>query len=193
MTDQPRSPFARVLRLALGVLDPPPGRGRIVLAVAYGLICHAVFAVAVLAMIVAMFFGLSESLGRVPAPWHWLANAALIAQFPLAHSVLLSRRGRAILARLTRRRMGKRWPPPPTRSSPRCNWPRSSCSGPPAGSSGCGPRARPSGRSAPPMPPRGFCWSRPAMTWARRCPIPMPPSTRWFASMCWNTSATSTG
>ena len=34
-------------------------------------------------MIVAMFFGMSESLGALTAPWSYVANAALILQFPL--------------------------------------------------------------------------------------------------------------
>jgi protein-S-isoprenylcysteine O-methyltransferase Ste14 len=63
-------------------------------------LCHALFATAVLAMIVAMFFGLSESLGTVPWPLAALSNAALIAQFPLVHSLLLTGRGGRLLARL---------------------------------------------------------------------------------------------
>ena len=94
------------MRLVMGLFRAPPGVGRIALAVAYGVICHAVFAVAVIAMIVAMFFGMSESLGRVPAPWHILTNALLILQFPLAHSVLLTARGRAFLAKLAPRPYG---------------------------------------------------------------------------------------
>ncbi|MHA7850416.1 methyltransferase family protein [Roseovarius sp.] len=94
------------MRLVVGLFRAPPGAGRIALAVAYGGVCHAVFAVAVIAMIVAMFFGMSESLGRVPAPWYILANALLILQFPLAHSVLLTARGRAFLARLAPRPYG---------------------------------------------------------------------------------------
>ncbi|MEO0362404.1 MAG: isoprenylcysteine carboxylmethyltransferase family protein, partial [Pseudomonadota bacterium] len=90
----------RLTDLALGALRPPPGRRRILIAYAYGAACHALFGIAVLAMIAAMFFGMSESFGRVPAPWSILANAALILQFPLAHSVLLSKRGGAWLARL---------------------------------------------------------------------------------------------
>ena len=57
-------------------------------------------------MIVAMFFGMSESFGRVPAPWFILANVLLVVQFPLAHSLLLSRRGGQILARLAPRAFG---------------------------------------------------------------------------------------
>lgn len=90
----------RLLRLALGTLRPPKGRERIALAFAYGVICHTIFALAVLAMITAMFFGMSASLGRVPAPWSYLANAALVLQFPLAHSILLTRRGGRFLTRL---------------------------------------------------------------------------------------------
>jgi protein-S-isoprenylcysteine O-methyltransferase Ste14 len=94
------TPLIRLLRLAGGALTPPPGRGRIALAYAYGLLCHAVFAVAVLAMMVAMFFGMSESLGTVPWPWAFFANALLLAQFPLAHSLLLTGPGGRLLTRL---------------------------------------------------------------------------------------------
>lgn len=89
-----------LVRLVLAALRAPPGAGRIALALGMGLLCHLVFAAAVLAMIVAMFFGLSESFGRVPWPWAALANAALILQFPLVHSALLTDRGRQFLARL---------------------------------------------------------------------------------------------
>jgi protein-S-isoprenylcysteine O-methyltransferase Ste14 len=41
----------------------------------------------------------SESLGTVPWPWAALANAALIVQFPLAHSLLLTGQGGRLLAR----------------------------------------------------------------------------------------------
>ncbi|MGI9125864.1 MAG: methyltransferase family protein [Mycobacterium sp.] len=51
-------------------------------------------------MMVAMFFGMSRSLGTVPAPWNWVANFLLLLQFPAAHSLLLTTRGRALLGRL---------------------------------------------------------------------------------------------
>jgi protein-S-isoprenylcysteine O-methyltransferase Ste14 len=95
-----QSLFNRLLTLALGTLRPPPGGARIALALLYGLVCHSAFAVAVLAMIVAMFFGMSESFGRVPAPWSVLANIALIVQFPIVHSLLLSPRGGMFLTKL---------------------------------------------------------------------------------------------
>lgn len=96
--DDPR--FAGLLRLIRAALRPPAGAGRIALALSLGVATHLVFAAAVLAMIVAMFFGLSESFGRVPQPWAWAANLALIVQFPLAHSLFLTAGGGRVLARL---------------------------------------------------------------------------------------------
>ena len=90
----------RLITLVLGTFRPPPGKKRIVVAFAYGAICHSIFGLAVLAMIVAMFFGMSMSLGRVPAPWSVFANIALIIQFPVVHSRLLTRRGGGLLAKL---------------------------------------------------------------------------------------------
>lgn len=92
--------IARLITLIRAALRPPAGAGRIALALALGVLCHTLFAAGVLAMIVAMFFGLSESLGAVPWPWAALANAALIVQFPLAHSLLLTGPGGRLLARL---------------------------------------------------------------------------------------------
>ncbi|SIT89022.1 Protein-S-isoprenylcysteine O-methyltransferase Ste14 [Yoonia rosea] len=94
------SPLKRLLTLCLGVLRPPAGRKRIAVAFLYGSVCHVIFAAAVMAMITAMFFGMSESLGRVPGTWAILANALLILQFPLMHSLLLSARGRRLLGYL---------------------------------------------------------------------------------------------
>ena len=76
------------------------------LAICYGVVCHVIFLLGVGSMMAAMFFGMSRSLGRVPAPWSWVANVALLAAFPLAHSLLLTNRGRALLARLAPRESG---------------------------------------------------------------------------------------
>ena len=83
----------RLIALVFGLLDMPPGRSRIALALAYGVVCHVVFALTVGAMVAAMFFGMSKSFGRVPQPWSYVANASLILQFPLTHSILLGDRG----------------------------------------------------------------------------------------------------
>lgn len=70
------------------------------MAWAYGIVCHTIFAAAVIAMIVAMFFGMSVSLGTLPAPWSYIANALLLLQFPLVHSLLLTQRGGRKLAHI---------------------------------------------------------------------------------------------
>jgi methanethiol S-methyltransferase len=66
-------------------------------AVTYGVLCHGLFVAAIAAMIYEMYFGLGRAWGRVPAPWSWIANAALLLQFPVGHSLLLTRRGRRML------------------------------------------------------------------------------------------------
>jgi protein-S-isoprenylcysteine O-methyltransferase Ste14 len=98
MLDDPR--IARLCALIKAASRPPAGAGRIALALAMGAICHVIFAIAVLAMMAAMFFGLSESFGIVPWPWAFLTNAFLVLQFPLVHSLLLTPRGMALTAKL---------------------------------------------------------------------------------------------
>lgn len=98
LLDDPR--IARQITLLRAALNAPRGFGRIAGALALGAICHAIFALAVAAMIGAMFFGMQYSLGGVPWPMAALTNAALILQFPLAHSLLLSRAGQGLLARM---------------------------------------------------------------------------------------------
>lgn len=80
--------------------------GRAAVALSYGIICHTFFVIGVGTMMVAMFFGMSRSLGTVTAPWSWVANAALLLQFPVSHSLLLTNSGRAVLARLAPRGTG---------------------------------------------------------------------------------------
>jgi protein-S-isoprenylcysteine O-methyltransferase Ste14 len=92
--------ISRLVILVRAALRPPAGVRRVALALVFGLLCHSLFALGVLAMVVATFFGLSESLGTVPWPWAALTNAALVVQFPLAHSLLLTGSGGRFLARL---------------------------------------------------------------------------------------------
>ena len=80
--------------------EQPNSGARRFLAVIYGVGCHLSFAVRVGTMMAAMYFGMSRSLGTVPPPWNWLSNAALLAQFPIGHSLLLTNRGRRLLSRL---------------------------------------------------------------------------------------------
>ncbi|CCE02543.1 hypothetical protein [Bradyrhizobium sp. STM 3809] len=93
------SHLSRLTALLRSALAAPAGAGRIAIALASGVVCHALFGLAVLAMIGAMFFGMSESFGRVPWPWAYVVDAALLLQFPLVHSLLLGP-GRRWLARL---------------------------------------------------------------------------------------------
>ena len=92
--------IAGLIRLVTSAIAPPKGPGRIALALTMGVVCHTAFALGVLAMMVAMFYGMSESLGQVPWPWAIAANAILLAQFPLAHSWFLTGRGGRWLERL---------------------------------------------------------------------------------------------
>jgi len=104
VTSEPN--LRRLAALARDACRPPPGARRIALALCYGAACHAIFAAAVLAMVAGMFHGMGAGLGTVPWPWAALANAALVAQFPLAHSFLLSGPGERLLARLAPRPHG---------------------------------------------------------------------------------------
>lgn len=67
------------------------------LALAYGAACHAIFGIAALTMVIVMGSGMTLGLGRVPDPWSWVANVALLLQLPIGHSFLLSDRGRRVL------------------------------------------------------------------------------------------------
>jgi ubiquinone biosynthesis O-methyltransferase len=69
------------------------------LAAAYGAVCHILFAAGVGMMMAQMYAGMSRGFGSLAAPWSFIANALLLAQFPLAHSFLLSQAGRNRLAR----------------------------------------------------------------------------------------------
>ena len=78
---------------------PSRTAGRLV-AIAYGVGCHILFVLGVGAMMVEMAFGMSRSWGTLAPPWRWIADTALLLQFPVAHSLLLSRQGRKLLGRL---------------------------------------------------------------------------------------------
>jgi protein-S-isoprenylcysteine O-methyltransferase Ste14 len=76
------------------------------LAAAYGVLCHASFLAGIGAMMVGIYTGLSCGLGRLGGGAAFAADALLILQFPLAHSLLLSEAGRGRLARLAPRPLG---------------------------------------------------------------------------------------
>lgn len=97
----------RLWALILGALRPPAGGRRIALALTFGVVVHSIFALAVLAMILAMFFGMSRSLGTVPWPYAVLTNSLLVLQFAIIHSLLLTGPGGRFLARLVPGRHGQ--------------------------------------------------------------------------------------
>ncbi len=78
------------------------------IAVAYGVSCHTLFTLGVGAMMFEMAFGMSRCRGSLPSPWREIADCVLLLQFPLAHSLLLSRRGRQLLGRLAPLGLGGR-------------------------------------------------------------------------------------
>lgn len=80
--------------------DTHPAVRRPIVAICYGVVCHLCFLLGVGTMMATMYFGMSRSIGTVAQPWNWIANAALLIQFPLVHSLLLGTRGRALLGRL---------------------------------------------------------------------------------------------
>jgi protein-S-isoprenylcysteine O-methyltransferase Ste14 len=72
---------------------------RRLLALAWAVLCHGSFAVAVSAMALGLGCGMRLGIGRLDGLERWIANGLLCVQFPLAHSWLLTRRGRRLLAR----------------------------------------------------------------------------------------------
>jgi len=70
---------------------------RWMIASLYGLLCHVIFTVSVVSMLVAMYFGMSESFGKIPHPYSYFFNLLLLLQFPIAHSFLLSSVGKKFL------------------------------------------------------------------------------------------------
>ncbi len=70
------------------------------LALAYGLVCHLSFAAAVASMALALFFGMRIGMGPFHGWTSLVANTLLIASFPVAHSWLLSPKGRRFMGKL---------------------------------------------------------------------------------------------
>lgn len=82
----------------MATLRPIP---RVLTALGYGALTHLAFGVGVGSMVVCMGFGMQLGQGPFAGWLAWLANAALLLQFPLAHSWFLSGPGRGWLARLS--------------------------------------------------------------------------------------------
>jgi protein-S-isoprenylcysteine O-methyltransferase Ste14 len=78
-------------------------QARRTLALSYGFLTHGLFAGGVALMMVELFDGLQDGVGGGPPVVRALVDAALLLQFPLLHSFLLSERGRRILRLLAPR------------------------------------------------------------------------------------------
>lgn len=74
------------------------------LALGYGVVCHAAFALAVGTMTVSLWTGLAWGQGSLQGGAALVANTALLLQFPLLHSFLLSPLGKPWLHLLAPRR-----------------------------------------------------------------------------------------
>lgn len=76
-------------------------------AFGYGVVCHALFAVAIAFAVWGLYTGLQSGRGVLHGRAALLVNFALLVQFPVLHSFLLSTRGRRILGRLAPLGLGR--------------------------------------------------------------------------------------
>jgi protein-S-isoprenylcysteine O-methyltransferase Ste14 len=88
-------------------VTPKPRLADRIWAVLWGAACHGAFGAAIVAMVANLFAGMQLGLGRLAGPAALAANAALVLQFPVLHSLLLTGRGRRVLARLAPRGLGR--------------------------------------------------------------------------------------
>lgn len=76
-------------------------------ALVYGAACHLAFALGIAAMIYSLYFGMQAGRGGLQGGAAWAVNTALVLQFAVGHSFLLSRRGRGLLRRLAPLGLGR--------------------------------------------------------------------------------------
>ena len=87
--------------------SPPYSTTQRWIALGYGVLTHAIFAVAIGAMFFSLHSGLTMGRGRLSGWLGFGANFLLLAQFALSHSVLLGERGRRWMARLAPLGLGR--------------------------------------------------------------------------------------
>ena len=90
-------PLAELITLAYNTFLSFQFSKRWMIAFLYGFFCHIIFTASVVTMFVAMFFGMSQSFGKIPAPYSYFFNLLLLLQFPIFHSFLLSSIGKKYL------------------------------------------------------------------------------------------------
>ena len=86
--------------------SPATAFNRRLIALTYGVVAHSLFLIGVGAMLLNLHEGMRWSLGTARGTGALIANALLVLQFPIAHSLLLGRRGFGVLARLAPGRFG---------------------------------------------------------------------------------------
>jgi protein-S-isoprenylcysteine O-methyltransferase Ste14 len=69
--------------------------------------CHGIFGIAIALMVANLYAGMGFGLGTLRGPGAVVADLALVLQFPLLHSALLTGRGRRVLAALAPRHLGR--------------------------------------------------------------------------------------
>lgn len=84
---------------------------RIAVAVAWGLVNHSLFVCAIAAMVVSLYGGMQIGLGGLRGTAALAGNTLLALQFPVLHSLLLTPRGRSLLARLAPGDVGRQLAP----------------------------------------------------------------------------------
>lgn len=98
------------LKLTMAATPTPRSRLRagyeIIIALLMGAICHILFTVAVIAMILNMWSGMSLGKGNIPYPWSWIVNCLLLFQFPIVHSFLLTKVGNRLVEKLAPHKTG---------------------------------------------------------------------------------------
>ena len=72
-------------------------RSRRFSALGYGVLCHSLFVTAIVSAFLAMYHGMQSGILHLATPMNYLWDLALLLQFPLLHSFLLSKRGSKLL------------------------------------------------------------------------------------------------
>ena len=75
----------------LRTLNPPPAVLRVSIALICGILCHTALVLAVSAMIIATYSGMSESLGSIKHSRNIMATLFLVIQIRIMYSILLRR------------------------------------------------------------------------------------------------------
>lgn len=82
-------------------------RSRQLGALTLGFLCHSLFLAAIMSAFLAMYHGMQSGLVRLSSPMSYVWDAALLMQFPILHSFLLSKPGGRLLTALAPAPVGR--------------------------------------------------------------------------------------